>query len=519
MFLVTTIIIIGLVLNVSFIIVIYKNKTTKEFQSTKPFRHLIIAILISDIWLLINKFDISSAFKINFYSYNGICQVSSYLNALFTVLLECHMLFGAYVLFRITFKKNSPEKLENESNYDQPRHVKVLDNDAQKQNQNDLDEIVCVQKQNISSSLYVKPTKKKFSLSAKMSSSLKANFKFDYWERVKTKKYRLEEVYYNLIIAEKHFITLNTIFWIYMLSFLIWIHGVKYSNTSNIEKDTDLLESQSFLRKAIFTKKIAKDLNESAPTEFRLIRKPMCMVYEFAQPIFRIYTTCTIYLRLFTLCVNILVSVLHHIKFRKEYFRSILEMFNNKISAESNLKRFSFSRFNLFYTTKRSYNQNLKFCSIKSTNKRGIQSHYEHIHFLRHYAKIIFLYSLLIAPSVLNEVFQTNLCVKQIKKPENQKKALLLLQLLDESFENSVEKEEVILGRLNKKILDFNLTSDNLFQVLNDFNKPKRASSCFHDEAWFKSLVYYSSLLSHSTKFIVYFMFTFHIKIFLKNVF
>ncbi len=37
---------VGLLSNSIFILVIYKNRTTKKFVSPKPFRHLLIAILI-----------------------------------------------------------------------------------------------------------------------------------------------------------------------------------------------------------------------------------------------------------------------------------------------------------------------------------------------------------------------------------------------------------------------------------------------------------------------------------------
>ena len=47
--------------------------------------------------------------------------------------------------------------------------------------------------------------------------------------------------------------------------------------------------STPWKNKTKITKKFTKELNESAATEFRLIRKPICMVYEFAQPIFRIF--------------------------------------------------------------------------------------------------------------------------------------------------------------------------------------------------------------------------------------
>jgi len=116
MFLVTLISAIGIALNISFIIVICKNKRTKKFQSPKPFRQLLIAILISDIWYLLNKLDIRhfySTLTINFTAYNGICQLNAYLNVLFSILLEFHMLFGSFTLFRITFKENDSKKQEN----------------------------------------------------------------------------------------------------------------------------------------------------------------------------------------------------------------------------------------------------------------------------------------------------------------------------------------------------------------------------------------------------------------------
>lgn len=99
----------GLILNSIFILIIYKKKTTKRFISPKPFRYLLIAILISHIWYLINELNIWFFFLTNQPSLtviNGICQLNSYFNALFSILLEFHMIFGSFILFRITFNKN-----------------------------------------------------------------------------------------------------------------------------------------------------------------------------------------------------------------------------------------------------------------------------------------------------------------------------------------------------------------------------------------------------------------------------
>lgn len=98
----------GLILNSIFILIIYKKKTTKRFISPKPFRYLLIAILISHIWYLINELNIWFFFLTNQPSLtviNGICQLNSYFNALFSILLEFHMIFGSFILFRITFRK------------------------------------------------------------------------------------------------------------------------------------------------------------------------------------------------------------------------------------------------------------------------------------------------------------------------------------------------------------------------------------------------------------------------------
>ena len=515
----------GLVLNSVFILIIYKKRLTKKFQSPKPFRHILIAILLCDMAYLLNESDVWN--KPIFTSYNGICQLNTYLNALFAVLHEFHMLYASYILFRITFKKantSMPIKTHESLTENEPQ----TNSNALKQNHNSLNEIICLENQKIESnnakkilkgyslktplSPKISKLKKTQSLTSRLSARLKAktksstvsllsNFKTDYWQRIQSKKYRMEEVYYNLIIKEKQFITLNSVFWIYMLSFLIWTHGVE-----NLKENSGRLiieSSFSFLEK-ILSEKIARK-NPNAYITFEdsqtVSNSQFCIVYEFAFPIFKIYSFFINFLRLFTLFVNILVSMLHHAKFRKEYFESMMRVFDHKassISSAVNIKKFTLKKLNIFYTTHNLKNNAFIPRSNESSvdfinNGKNIQSHYDHIHFLRHYAKIIFVYSLLIAPSIFKEnlaIIRHNFYYTELdRRTEFQNKALILLKVLSytpNSFNSSIS----VVGK------------EEFDQIKNE---------------WLNNLIYFSTILAHSTKLIFYLTFSFHLKVFLKT--
>jgi preprotein translocase subunit SecG len=111
----------GLVTNILLILIVYKNKHTKSLSSSKPLRYLLIGMLVSDVWFLIEEINVwffSLLSQPDLSSYNGTCQIYTYLEHFFAISLEAYMLFADYILLSILFKKKkwavSPEDIYNQ---------------------------------------------------------------------------------------------------------------------------------------------------------------------------------------------------------------------------------------------------------------------------------------------------------------------------------------------------------------------------------------------------------------------
>ena len=246
------ILVAGISLNAIFIVCIHKQKCTANFKSHKPFRHLLIAMLVSDMWYLFNELNIWYFLLVNkpsLTSYNGVCQLSSYFNALFTILHEFYMLCGNYLLFKLIFprKKSHDKEVYNQFlvTDKQKSHTKAEGvsetNCISLANLNEIrqvhTDVKCtdgVFSESVSSNGYAKRTMSFRDQTKSKAASFFSQLNFDYQQVLANKKYILEEVYYNLVVKEKLLITLNVIVWIYLLSFLIWIQGVQKLNTGNV---------------------------------------------------------------------------------------------------------------------------------------------------------------------------------------------------------------------------------------------------------------------------------------------
>ena len=119
----------GIFFNLVLIALIYRRKRTKLLRSTKPLRYLLIAMLVSDTWYLIYHANVWYFFvhnKPDLSSFDVLCQVNTYLNYFFSVLLEFNMLSADWILLRIVFKSTAATKRRERgtSIYDQ-FYVKV----------------------------------------------------------------------------------------------------------------------------------------------------------------------------------------------------------------------------------------------------------------------------------------------------------------------------------------------------------------------------------------------------------
>ncbi len=488
-------------------------------------------------------------------SYNGICQFNSYFNALFSVLLEFHMLCGSYIVFRITFRKADSQDRsevynqffthEEESQNKSQATEEKLSNDLKLiKNTSNLNEITKMENSNngndqmevetsnlpgqkescqkaqflaiMRSSRF--KTLKNLSLPRFKALSVLSSFDTDYGLTINSKKFKLEEIYFNLILKEKFLITLFSIVWIYLLSFLLWIYGVQRlkRNISYSSSNWPAMFSLGL--------KLNKTGVLNSYEEIQVIQGfKFCSIYTFAKKFFKIYTVFVSFLRLFTLCINILVSVLHHIKFRKYYSNSMKNIFQRKISSDSShqetfYKKFYFRKLDLLFSSRNRNNQNPSIIqhSIMSSNDdfKSIQSHFEHLHFLRFFAKCIFFYSLLIAPSVLNEfsisfedVYEHMRHPRQID--DNQISQSFYFS--SANFTLNTDFFDAFKININDTNI-FDTTSNTVLKVLKEFNEDQ-----YMNDSNLKSAIRFSEILAHSMKFIFYILFTFHLEIFYKN--
>lgn len=99
----------GIIFNLVLILIIYTKKRTKSLRSTKPLRYLLICMLISDTWYLVYHVNVWYFFVRNrpdLSSFNILCQLNTYFNYFFSILLEFNMLSADWILLRIVFKSS-----------------------------------------------------------------------------------------------------------------------------------------------------------------------------------------------------------------------------------------------------------------------------------------------------------------------------------------------------------------------------------------------------------------------------
>ena len=525
----------GLALNIIFIVVIQKKRSTKNFKTSKPFRHILIAILISDTWYILNELNIWYFLLTNkplLTSYNGICQLNSYFNALFTILQEFYMLCANYMLLKIIFpKKDRPKSAEvyNQFLVSKDDDLKNRGSCRSQQNFNltDLNEIKneIEHEKTVADDPSNSPNGMQNSFGAKFFSLLS----FDFKQVILNKKYIVEEVYYNLIIQEKFLITLNIIIWIYLLSFLIWIQGVQKMNAGGAANhaSSSVMESTYHFLEAMYsnqsnkkqqhlrTKSISFDSFEKLSSPHAL---KLCVVFKFAKPIFKAYSSFLAFLRLFTLITNMLVSMIYHIKFRQLYIDSIMGFFQtNTLSTNANnVKSKNLKSFYLFYTTKnvgKNFAEAAPSGTVSGFTRRAksMLSHYEHMHFLRYYAKMILFYSLLIGSCIFKESLLRSAEIWQNLKPAVYPRLNERRDMANNTL--ALIEHYGFLSPLKRSGNEITLesTSNTFIKLLKGFNDDQNSEDTF-----LKQLTHFSQILAHTTKFLFYLMFSFHLKLFLK---
>jgi hypothetical protein len=518
----------GLILNSIFILIIYKKKKTKRFLSPKPFRYLLISILISHIWYLINELNIWFFFLTNHPSLtviNGICQLNSYFNALFSILLEFHMIFGSFILFQVTFRNFESDgandiynKFLKEDEYLQPIEIKTSETSITIKNFN---EISCVNTQledeirNSPKEFFKKEIKESHGINSnknrseflKISNILKkkvasifSSLNIDYRHTISSKKFEQEEVYFNIMYKEKFLITLNVIVWVYLNSFLIWIYGIQRIKSNYDYHGTTRKISSNF--------KLNKTGEVPNPFEEISVINGLkfCAVYTFAKKFFKTYCFFIAFLRLITLFFNLFASSLHCIVFQRKKI-SVLSNYSENCSVKKT-DLFNAIKHSEELLPTNSFNKNFKRLELKS-----IQSHFEHLHFMRNYSNIIFFYSLLIAPSIFREfvihfeeTFENFTQFKGVDDNKNFKS--FYLSSANSSFDsNAFDTLKII----RNDTIRFDITSNALLRVLKDFNDDQHMN-----DTNVKVLIRFSEILAHSMNFFFYIIFSLRFKIFFR---
>lgn len=191
------------------------------------------------------------------------------------------------------------------------------------------------------------------SLQPSMSEDMK---RVSFYSLVTEYNFKNENAYFDIILKEKILIILNFFIWMYLLSFLLWIRGVKTINlgestltsslfsqspaTSNAEslvpassqsQQTSALESvaAAVAVNSLFDVRTSNALlrypntsDANLTPNFELSVTSFCITHDFGLFLFNAFALFMAILRLITLIVNLLTSICFHFKFRHEYFNA-----------------------------------------------------------------------------------------------------------------------------------------------------------------------------------------------------
>lgn len=256
----------GLVSNLILMIVIVRNRRTDGLISDKPMRYLLIAILLSDIWFLmdtINVWYFSMQNKPDLSSYSGACQIYTYMEYLFSTSIEFYMISADFILLNLVRKSKKRASTHADEIYTE----NLIENGCG--NPDSTFEVDLVTPRNKSRKSLVKS--ERFSMYsmqennqiqvARLGSSfsrqsnddsmgdqkLVCNRNQSHFVRMiqsHTSRFKNESIYLNIVFREKVIIILCTFLCVYLLSFLLWIRGnvldqTAKSPTINIKQDIE----------------------------------------------------------------------------------------------------------------------------------------------------------------------------------------------------------------------------------------------------------------------------------------
>lgn len=178
-------------------------------------------------------------------------------------------------------------------------------------------------------------------------------------------KFKSESAYFDIIQKEKISIILNVFVWMYLLSFLLWIRGVKTINLSESTSIATSTLSSSPVANPIRPASLydsyfiyqahqqqqhmgaSPSINDSLLNSFELSVTSFCITHDFGLFLFKMFTLFMTLLRLVTLFANIFTSVCFHFKFRYEYLNAFRLSFNGRgrrLFNDTMLDKYAYSR-------------------------------------------------------------------------------------------------------------------------------------------------------------------------------
>lgn len=617
----------GIILNLIFIFIILKRRKTSKLKSNKPFRFILITILICDLWYLIDHINIwyhSLANRSDLTSFNGICQFHSYFSSFFTFLNEIQMLIGGILLIRFvsnTTKTSSDiynSFIENSNN--NTRDDSTTAKSSGEFGPEELDSVNSNIKLNYSCLRKNEQNNKKmeYLINSNNVTSLKwskSGFKImvNVLDHFRNKK---ETIYYDMLLKEKFVTWLSVFLCMYMLSFTLWIKVINIDSDEFLQTcKTSILLKQIFSNLTISTN--SKILSTCPPVPVRI-----CIIHSSFKPFHKIFQLLVSVLCSFTLFINAWSAFYFFVKFRYQYLRSIYTKFKYPdVTYNFNYLNF-LSCCHVFYPTSlfgtddfinqinefdskkyQKYDEELNtflantsisarplnqqivpfdhLISQKEANPNSslirpavsdfekrkhqllLQSNYDHFHFVRHYALNIFIYSLLISPSVFrstyrnfNEVDLGGLIRKITVVPLNQQqksgidtmstnlydspKRFQDILNVNKPTNRNINPKRIITSSTLQQVTTTTLTSTAVssFTTLNfnnstkvliyDKHKAKSLLDLIKDPNEIKTnqtnqiildeFVYITELMSHSIKFLIYIMFSANIKLYFRFI-
>ena len=457
----TVILVLGLLSNITFLVIILTKNEEKTFKSTMPLRHLLVGMLIGDLTFLLSNLNSNMIAAIEFpdlTSYNIICQLTSYLINYFAVLTECFMLAADFILLFILFKPK-PARL----------NVYTSFIDLSKTNVKRLSSIRIR-----AAAPQVRETWRFSKLFAKKHTVL-----------IKS-AYDKKNIYSSIVTTEKFCILVFGLACLYLLSFILWTRGVR---------SFDLMDRKYHNESLIFYDDFVSNI---------------CKTYAFADKFFWLYQIVFHVFRLITLLVNIAVAVIYCVKFRGEYLRILLNTFKRNENDLPHSKTIRLKSFDINYSTQLSiiYHENKRaaaaLTSNETTRHNNLQLHYNHLLFINHYALFVLVYSVIMLPIVCIKLYVLNATPKL--NIVDQSKQIDLASSDLEFLLNEVVTNDTML--FSKFFYEDDESSEASSKLLNDLEQANLGDN---------SLLNILLKVAYSCKLFVYLIFSSHLKLSIKT--